>query len=234
MSLGEARELLGVRPGADVAALAHAYRAAVKAAHPDRDGGDVERLRQVIEAHKLLSSVVPPPLVFTLVRRPAEARPNALRRLSVQISVTEALFGGEHPIQTGPGRRLNVHLPAGLRSGDTLKLTGADGGADLMLKIAVSAEPGLTVRGSDVCLEVEISAATLHAGACLEVDTPRGRQVVLMPRAAEEGGMVMVRFKGQGLPPRGNHPAGDLVVGLILHESRGRALLRRFTTRRAA
>ena len=235
MTVSEARELLGLRPGAGDEALARAYRTAVKAAHPDRDGGDVERLREVIEAHKLLSSIAaPPPLNFTLMRHPAEARPHALRRLNLQIGVIEALFGGEHAIQAEPGRQLNVRLPAGLRSGDTLRLTGADGGADLLVKIAVAGEPGLAVKGSDVCVDVEISADALHDGSCLEVDTPRGRQVFLAPRATEEGGMVMVRFKGQGLPPRGRHPAGDMIVNLILRESRSRALLRRFSHRWAA
>jgi len=234
MTFGEARELLGLRPGADGPTIAQAYRAAVKAAHPDRDGGDVERLRQVIEAHRLLTSVIPDKLTFTVMRRPAEPRAAAPRRLGLQISIEEALFGSERALETGPGRQLNVRLPAGLKSGDALRLAGADDGSDLLLQVSVAPEPGLAVRGADLWVEVEIDGEALQDGGCLEVDTPRGRQVFLAPRANEDSGVVMVRFKGQGLPARGSHPVGDMVISLTVRESRGRALLRRFSSRWAA
>jgi curved DNA-binding protein len=231
MTVAQARELLGVHPGADEVAVAQAYRAAVKAAHPDRDGGDAERLRRVIEANQILSSATSR-LTFTLVRRPAEPRQSAQRRLSLQISVEEALFGGERTIQVEGGPRLNVRLPAGLRSGEALRLAGADGGVDVLLQINLATEAGLSVRGSDVLLDAEIDPEALQDGACIELDTPRGRRVFLAPPSAEDGGVVMVRFKGQGLPARGRHAAGDMVIRIASRPSRG--LLRRFTGRRAA
>jgi curved DNA-binding protein len=232
MTVSEARELLGLRPGADGQTIARAYRSAVKAAHPDRDGGDVERLRQVIEAHRLLTPTSPERLTFTLMRRPAETA--APRRLGLQISVEEALFGGERAVETQPDRQLNVRLPAGLKAGDVLRLAGADDGVDVLLQISIAAEPGVAVRGADLWIEVEIDADALQAGGCLEIDTPRGRQVFLAPKAAEDSGVVMVRFKGQGLPARGSHPVGDMVINLAIRESRSRALLRRFSSRWAA
>lgn len=231
MSVRQARELLGLHPGADEPTVAQAYRAAVKAAHPDRVGGDVERLRRVIEAHELLVAMNASRLTFTLAHRPAD-RPPQPRRLGLQIAIAEALQGGERTLDLGDGRSLKVRLPPGLRSGDALRLAGADRGADLLLQVAITGEPGLSVRGGDVWVDAELDADDLHDGACLEVDTPRGRRVFLAPRSAEDGGVVMVRFKGQGLPARGSSPAGDLVVNLIARESRG--LLRRFTGRRAA
>jgi curved DNA-binding protein len=234
MTVAEARQLLGLRPGADEEAVASAYRAAVKAAHPDREGGDVERLRRVIEAHKLLAVAPPDGLTFTLMRQPAEPRPHP-RCIGLQISVDEALFGGRRPIRLGPGRSIVVRLPPGLRSGDVLRLAGADQGVDLLLQIAIAAEPGMVVRGADVCMDVEIDWRVAQAGACVEVETPRGRQVFLTPRASHDSGVVMVRFKGKGLPARGAHPAGDMVISLTVREPhRGPTFLRRFGHRRAA
>ena len=232
MTVAQARALLGIDPNADEATVSQAYRAAVKAAHPDRDGGDAERLRRVIEAHRMLASIAASRLTFTLAPRAPEARVPASRRIGLQVSVQEALFGAEREIETDQGRRLKVRLPAGLRSGECVRLAGADGGADLLLQVAIASEPGLTTRGADILIEAEIDADDLQEGACIELDTPRGLRVFLAPPAAEDGGMVMVRFKGQGLPPRGEHPAGDMILSLTSRQSRG--LFRRFSPRRAA
>ena len=64
LSAAKARQLLNLAADADAAGLAQAYRSAVKAAHPDRPGGDAERLRQVIEAHRLLKTLADSPLSF--------------------------------------------------------------------------------------------------------------------------------------------------------------------------
>ena len=232
MTAGEARELLGLPPGADEQTVSRAYHAAVKSAHPDREGGDAERLRQVIEAYQLVSAQGVPRLTFTLAPRPPEARTVPPRRIALQISVEEALFGGEREVQTPEGRRLKANLPAGLHNGECVRLAGADDGADLMLQVSISCDPGVTVRGADILIEAEIDAESLSGGACVELDTPRGRRVFLSPSAAEDGGVVVVRFKGQGLPAHGEQPAGDMILSLTSRQSRG--LFRRFVTGRAA
>ena len=61
LRVGEALDLLGLPPAADGEALRRAFNAAVKAAHPDRPGGDHERLRLVIEAYRLLQLRPPVP-----------------------------------------------------------------------------------------------------------------------------------------------------------------------------
>jgi curved DNA-binding protein len=230
MTAGQARELLGLPPGADEQTISRAYHAAVKSVHPDREGGDAERLRQVIEAYQLLSAIGAPRLTFTLAPRPPEARPP--RRIALPVSVEEALFGGEREIQTPEGRRLKANLPAGLRNGECVRLAAADDGADLLLQISIACDPGVTVRGADILIQAEIDAEQLSGGACVELDTPRGRRVFLSPSAAEDGGVVVVRFKGQGLPARGEQPAGDMILSLTSRQSRG--LFRRFVQRRAA
>lgn len=61
IGVGAALNLLGLPPAADGETLRRAFNAAVKASHPDRPGGDHERLRQVIEAYSLLRVRPPPP-----------------------------------------------------------------------------------------------------------------------------------------------------------------------------
>ena len=241
MTAGQARQLLGLPLGADAAALARAFRTAVKAAHPDRAGGDVERLRQVIEAHKLLRSMAALRMDFTPAPaapppEPAKPARPAHFSLRLQVSVCEALFGGERRLEIDAGRCVDVRLPAGLRAGETLRLPEATAdGIDVMLKIAMATEPGLAVRGHDVWLDVAADREQLTEGARLEVDTPRGRRAFLAPRSVEFGGLV--RLRGEGLPARGPHPAGDLILQVTsgsADEPLARRLLRRFSARWAA
>ena len=235
MTVGQALRLLDLPAGAAPEALARAFRTAVKAVHPDR-GGDAEQLRQVIEAHRLLKSVIRARLVFAPARRPAQARPPS-RTLRLQIDIQEALFGGDRRLEIEPGRRLDVRLPPGLGSGDALKLSGAgEGGADVMLRIAIADAPGVSLRGCHLWIEAAVATGALLPGARLEIDTPRGRRAFAAPDGVEGGGMV--RLRGEGLPARGKRPAGDLIIQLMAEgvpaASPARTLLRRFSARWAA
>lgn len=234
MSASKARQLLGLPAGANAPALALAYRNAVKAAHPDRDGGDAERLRQVIDAHRILKSLCDASLMFAPVKRRTAARKTALL---LRISVCEALFGGERRIELDGGPRVDVQLPAGLRSGDVLRLAGMGaGGLDVMLRIEIDSEQGLSVRGHDLWLDLAIEPRQLRGGERVELTTPRGPRAFLAPHGAERG--AVVRLRGEGLPPRDRRPAGDLIVRLRAadpaDESAARGMLRRFSARWAA
>jgi curved DNA-binding protein len=224
MTPKQAREVLNAPAGAGEHEIGKAYRAAVKAAHPDH-GGDADRLREVIEAHRILKAMAVGRHAFPTAPRP-QARP-APRRHLLEISVTEALFGGRRRAFLD-GRTLEVKLPAGLRAGETLRLSGAGAdGSDLMVRIAIAADPQLAVRGDDVWLAAK---APHHLSGRLEVDTPRGRRAVWLTRKV--GSKRLMRLAGEGLPARGDRPAGDLIVRLETMkapvETPAREKLRRF------
>lgn len=234
MTASQARELLGLSPGADADALGRAYRTAVKAAHPDLDGGDAERLREVIEARRVLMALGEARVMFA----PAPRTPPAPgQNLSLKITVREALFGGRRRVRLQSGAALEVRLPKGLRPGDVLRLAGvADAGGDVMVRISLQGEAGISLRGHDLWLDISAEADQLKAGARLEVDTPRGRRALVAPEGAADGRPI--RLKGQGLPARGRHPAGDLILKLCLTSKAGepasKTLLKRFSARWAA
>lgn len=233
MTAGQARQLLGLPAGANAEAISRAYRACVKSAHPDR-GGDPEQLRRVIEAHRILKSLADAKLAFT----PATAAPRpppSPRSLPLQITIAEALFGGQRRLELF-GREIEVRLPEGLREGDALRLAKAEGdGADVLLRISIAVEARLSVRGHDVWQEIELEDG-ISEGARLELDTPRGRRAVTAPAALDDG--AKMRLRGEGLPAQGRHPAGDLILMLRLEqaaeEPASRRLLRRFAARWAA
>jgi curved DNA-binding protein len=244
MTAEQARTILGVDAGADAGAVGRAYRSAVKQAHPDH-GGDAERLGQVLEAHRLLIRLARVRSVFAARRAaaPAASTPApppspapAPQLVRLSIGLEEALFGAVRPVEAAGGRRLQVRLPAGVRAGEQLRLKGAGpGGADVLVRVELKPEPGVSLKGADIWLEVHAPARRLREGQKLEVDTPRGRRAFAAPKVIEAE--ALVRLKGEGLPARGRHPQGDLILRLTLQpEPRpgARELLRRFSARWAA
>ena len=234
MTAGQARELLGLPAGADAAALGRAYRAAVKSVHPDLGAGDPERLRLVIEAHRVLKTLGEARLAFAPATTSHTAA-TAPQTFALGISLREVFVGGRRKVTVAGGRALNLRLPKGLRDGEALRLKGlGDGGADILVRVNLKPEAGVTVRGDDLWLELAASPGQLKAGKRLMVDTPRGRRSIVAPEGAAEGRPI--RLKGQGLPARGERPTGDLILKLQLkaEEPASKKLLRRFSARWAA
>ncbi len=203
-----------------------AFRHAAKAAHPDRDGGDAERFRRIVEAYRRLQDQ--PATPDFLFQPPTTT--SAGGRGALRITPLQALSGGAAEHRTGDGRTLRIQLPPGLRTGDQLR-AGSD-----VFDIAVMGEPELMVRGDDVWLTVKVEPRTLDEGGRLAIDTPVGRRIVWITRRAAERGLV--RLAGQGLPARGAHGQGHLFVRLapkpVEAQSAARNLLRRFAAAWAA
>jgi curved DNA-binding protein len=224
ITLSRARALLGVGPFATAGEVRTAFRQAAKLAHPDRSGGGAEQFREVVAAYHRLHyapgadrAIAPPP--------PRPEPPGVLA-----ISPLVALQGGEASHRLASGRTIRVRLPAGLRSGDTVRAGGAS------LTVAITSDPAVLVRGDDLWVTVGVDPRTLVEGGRIALETPVGRRIVWVTKKAGERGLV--RVVGQGLPARGSHPQGHLFVRLAARrgdaDSAARALLRRFTAAWAA
>jgi curved DNA-binding protein len=224
ITLSRAREVLGVGPSAAPGEVRRAFRQAAKLAHPDRPGGGGEQFREVVAAyHRLLyptaaeRAIAPPP--------PRPASPAVLA-----ISPMVALQGGRAPHRLADGRTIRLRLPAGLRSGDTVRAAGAS------LTVAITRDSAVIVRGDDLWVSAGVDPRTLADGGRIALETPIGRRIVWVTRKAGERGLV--RVVGQGLPARGSHPQGHLFVRLAAlrgdADSAARVLLRRFTAAWAA
>ncbi len=196
MDTRRARAVLGVRGTVSETALRAAFRQAVKAAHPDRPGGDAAKLREVVEAYGLLKAA--PAETTAPAPAPAPVSPD-----SIEISPALAASGGRAFARLADGRRLAVELPAGLRPGDRVRA------GDVMLAVTVKAGDGLILRGDDLWLSAEIPHGS---GGRLPVATPGGPREIWIGRRDIARGLV--RLTGQGMPARGPHAAGDLIVTL--------------------
>ena len=132
--------LLGAPAGADEAAVRKAFLQAVKAARPDQ-GGDPETYREVIAAWRRLNA------------RPTDDDLDVT--LELELTPEQAKEGGARLVRLPTGRTVKVTLPAGLRSGRSLRLRrqglsapGRWGDAYLTIVVAAAEAPAPEPRPS--------------------------------------------------------------------------------------
>lgn len=226
MTLSEARALLGVKASATALEIRQAFRAAAKAAHPDRSGGAAEAFRRVVAAYRQLE-----PAARSLERAQG-AEPPKPRGRARQLAITPVMAwsGGSVEHATADGRTLRIRLPVGLRDGDIVRA------GDEKLEVTIRGQDGTMVRGDDLWITVTVPPRTLEEGGRVPVVTPIGRHILWVTKKAGE--RRLVRAPGLGLPARGRHPEGCLFVRLAPKmgplDSAARTLLRRFTAAWAA
>jgi curved DNA-binding protein len=223
MSARDALDLLGLDAGAGPDGLRGAYLAAVKTAHPDRPGGDAERLRRVIEAYDVLRAQ--PARASSL---PTPSRPASQ---PLEITPAEAVTGGLKIVSIEGAGEASVRLPMGLRVGDIIAVSG------VAMTVAIRGGGDMAVVGDHLCITLAVDPAVLAGGGTIEVSTPRGVRSVRI--SAQDAARRLARIADGGLPARGRHVQGDLVIKLKAKpveafESRTRVLLRRFTAAWAA
>ena len=180
----DARAILGLAPEARREMLAGAFRIAVKAAHPDRPGGDPEQFRRVLEAYRLLQAAPD---------APAEAPVGAP---FVDMPLWVAIAGGEVELDLPSGRRVRVAVVPGGRDRETLEVDGET------VTARIACGETVEVRGSDVWVTARIPAALLAEGGRATVATPLGAKTLWISRKVAQ--RRVVRLPGLGLPA----PAG--------------------------
>ena len=142
----------------------------------------------------------------------------------VMVSFDEAAFGGEKLIhigaQDGSGQvqSLQVHIPAGIEDGKSIRLRGKgmpgmNGGesGDLLLKVHVGTKAGFERKGQDVYAKTEIPFTTAVFGGEAKVRTLDGNVMCRIPAGTQSGSKI--RLKGKGIQKMGNASVhGDFYV----------------------
>jgi curved DNA-binding protein len=118
-------------------------------------------------------------------------------------------------------RRLDVHIPRGIRAGQHLRLSGqgapGHGGApagDLYLEIEFKPHPRYRLDGADLYVDLPLAPWEAALGASVDAETPEGTVQVTIPKGSQAGRKL--RLKGRGLPARGSGTAGDLYAVLTI------------------
>jgi molecular chaperone DnaJ len=134
----------------------------------------------------------------------------------------------EHPCVTcgGEGRRLEertytVDIPAGIASGQTLRLSGrgavgprGGGAGDLFVHVRVRPHPRFDRQGYDLLHELHLPFVQAALGATLAFETLDGTEELVIPRGTQTG--KILRLRGRGVPHVEGRGRGDLLVQLVV------------------
>jgi molecular chaperone DnaJ len=135
-------------------------------------------------------------------------------------------------------RTLSVKIPAGVETGNTIRLTGEGelgsyGGppGDLYVYLAVDEHPLFKREGQDIICEVPISFAQAALGAEIEVPTLTGNTKLKIPAGTQPGHVI--RLRGKGFPHLRGSGSGDQLCRVAVEvpsklTSRQKELLQEF------
>jgi curved DNA-binding protein len=139
----------------------------------------------------------------------------------VQIDLQTAFDGGRTRLALqggGQERVLEVKIPAGILSGQVIRLAGqgqagAAGGpaGDLLLEVTIRDDARFKLEGRNVLHVLPLAPWEAALGATVPVPTLAGTVDLRIPAGSQSGRKL--RLKGRGLP---GHPAGDQLVELSI------------------
>ncbi|GAB4472258.1 MAG: DnaJ C-terminal domain-containing protein [Anaerolineae bacterium] len=133
----------------------------------------------------------------------------------IEISLDEAYHGTTRILSVN-GRRLQVKIPRGARTGTRVRVAGQgearDGGqGDLYLNVVVQENPRFKREGNDLYVDAQISLYTAVLGGEVQVPTMTGSVTLKINPGTQPG--QLIRLRGRGMPDLHNPDEyGDLYV----------------------
>ena len=161
---------------------------------------------------------------------PEDFAPAAPRDLNAMLTINlaEAANGATRRMHLPTGKDVEVKIPAGLTSGQQIRLKGQGwpgpaGAGDALITVTIAPHPQFTPDGADLRLDLPITLYEAVLGGKVRVPTLDGAVDLAIP--PETGSGRTFRLKGKGL--RGKGGTGDLLatVRIVLPE-RGDAELK--------
>ena len=117
----------------------------------------------------------------------------------LELPLERAYVGGRERIRLEDGRSLEVNMPAGVLSGQRIRLKGQGAsGGDLYLKITLKPHNFFTLEGHDIRCQLPISPSESVLGVQVEVPTLGGLVKLTIPPAVKSG--QQLRLSGKGFP----------------------------------
>ena len=121
--------------------------------------------------------------------------------------------------QTSRERKLTVKIPAGIDTGQRLRISGEGefGGqgaspGDLYVVVHVNEHPFFIREGDNLYCEVPVDYPTMVLGGTIEVPTLNGDAKITIPRATKSG--TRFRLRGKGMPEVNGGKPGDLFLAV--------------------
>ena len=155
-------------------------------------------------------------LFAEILRRQAQARANAPgpdMHYRLPVDFLDAVNGGTMRLTVPDGGTLEVKIPAGIETGQVLRLRGKGGpgrgtgkAGDALVEVEVRPHRFFTRSGDDIHLELPISLSEAVLGGEVPVPTPTGPVMMRVPKNANTG--ATLRLKGKGVHRHGGQGGG--------------------------
>jgi DnaJ-class molecular chaperone len=144
-------------------------------------------------------------------------------RAELTVSLTDAARGVTERLRLPTGKDVDVKIPAGITSGQTIRLRGQGmagqaGAGDVLITVTVAPHPLFTLEGNDVRLELPVTLYEAALGAKVRVPTLDKAVELTIPPWTSSGRTF--RLKGKGFPAKSGR--GDLLatVRIVLPEQK--------------
>jgi DnaJ-class molecular chaperone len=136
-------------------------------------------------------------------RREAEERVGDTN-LRLRLGFLEAALGGKRRVELPGGRTIEIAIPAGIDSGQSLRLKGQGASGprgtrpgDVYLEIEVDPHAFWQRKERDIHLDLPVTLSEAVLGATVKVPTIHGSVAVKVPRGSNSGSTL--RLKGKGI-----------------------------------
>lgn len=133
-------------------------------------------------------------------------------RYRIDIPFADSITGGQRRIKMSDGQSIDVNIPAGVETGQTLRLKSQGqvspyGGppGDALVEVTIGPHKNWTRDGDDVRMAVPISLKTAILGGTVEVETPSGPLSLKVPEGSNTGAVLRLRGKGVQKPGKAGH-----------------------------
>ncbi|MBL8532015.1 MAG: J domain-containing protein [Hyphomonadaceae bacterium] len=130
-------------------------------------------------------------------------------RFTLDIDFLDAVNGARRRVSLSEGRTLDVAIPAGVESGQVLRLKGQGGAGvqggpagDALVELNVRPHPFFRREGQDIHMDLSISLTEAVEGGRLQAPTPSGPVTLTIPAGSNTG--KVLRLKGKGVSGQGD------------------------------
>lgn len=133
------------------------------------------------------------------------------QEVPVQVTLEEAFQGATRTLESNDGTRIQANIPRGVQTGSKVRMRGAVGQNDVILKVEVLPNDKFTRSGDDLRVQVPVDLYTALLGGEIAIPTLE-RSVMLTIPASTQNGRTF-RLRGLGMPKlKQPEQRGDLLA----------------------
>jgi curved DNA-binding protein len=141
--------------------------------------------------------------------------PDLDTRARITIPFNVSVLGGKHHISTSEGESFDIKIPAGIKSGETLRVRGKGKSyqgqrGDLLITVDVAPSTEYRREGNDLYKNIDIPLKYALFGGKVKVQTPEKEVTLKVPQNTKNG--QKFRLKGKGFTDRRTGMKGDLFL----------------------